>query len=211
MNRSQDTFTFTKEFGLRLRDLRLKAGLTQLELARVMGRAGKKAGNLVGRLERGEERYPSLGLIADFLRGCRSRFDDIDDILDLYTSLPIAQSKVYASVLSKVTENVVPKWQTQVTAYDRRFDHPSATDKPAAERPKPDRLKRMERVRRNAAAVSFAPGSVGEKQQVDEYILEPRWIRLGLDTALAQKLAGIVLARFRELATSFPPDPRPKR
>jgi len=37
------------------------------------------------------------------------------------------------------------------------------------------------------------------------------WIRLGLDTALAQKLAGIALARLRELAQSFPPDPRPKR
>ena len=57
----------------------------------------------------------------------------------------------------------------------------------------------------------FEQGSAGEKKQVDEYILEPRWIQLGLDTALAQKLAGIVLARFRELAKSFPPDPRPKR
>jgi hypothetical protein len=32
-----------------------------------------------------------------------------------------------------------------------------------------------------------------------------------LDTALTQKLAGIILARFRDLAKSFPPDPRPKR
>jgi transcriptional regulator with XRE-family HTH domain len=47
MKRSQDTFVFTSEFGLRLRDLRLKAGLTQLELARAMGRAGRSAGNLV--------------------------------------------------------------------------------------------------------------------------------------------------------------------
>ncbi len=62
-----------------------------------------------------------------------------------------------------------------------------------------------------SAAMSFAPGSSEEKRQLDEYILEPRWIRLGLDTALAQKLAGIMLARFRELAESFPPDPRPKR
>jgi len=61
------------------------------------------------------------------------------------------------------------------------------------------------------AARSFEPDSVGERQQLDEYIRQPRWIRLGLDTALAQKLAGIVLARFRELAKSFPPDPRPKR
>jgi hypothetical protein len=61
------------------------------------------------------------------------------------------------------------------------------------------------------AAMNFAPGSSEERRQLDEYILEPRWIRLGLDTALAQKLAGIALARLRELAESFPPDPRPKR
>jgi hypothetical protein len=63
----------------------------------------------------------------------------------------------------------------------------------------------------SCTAMSFAPGSSEERRQLDEYILEPRWIRLGLDTALAQKLAGIALARLRELAESFPPDPRPKR
>jgi hypothetical protein len=61
------------------------------------------------------------------------------------------------------------------------------------------------------AALNSGPGSEGERRQVDEYVLEPRWIRLGLDPALAQKLAGIALARFRELAKSVPPDPRPKR
>ena len=58
---------------------------------------------------------------------------------------------------------------------------------------------------------AWLPGSVEERRQIEEYILEPRWIRLRLDTALAQKLAGIVLARFHELAKSFPSDPRPKR
>jgi hypothetical protein len=61
------------------------------------------------------------------------------------------------------------------------------------------------------AATSFEPGSVGERKQLDEYILEPQWIGLGLDTALAQKLAALMLASFRELAESLPPDPRPKR
>jgi len=341
----------------------------------------------VGRLERGDERYPSFGVIADFLRGCRAGFRDIDDILDLYTSLPTAQSNVYGMVLTKVAGHVLPKYQSQVTSYDRQFDHPGVTTKPAEERSMPDRLKRLERARRNAAAarrrffysqflsravnetglvpvmvvstsmfnhglewfkilrrnrkdrpevrerllaesearfqkesqlplpairklqdivrrhfaememrgdldwlpnlnleqyeasllkparkrklkqeqhveflrkfeeyetarraaveqvwtevqtmldaadvpkerqpvyrgavgaccsaaLNTKPGSAKEQQQVDEYILEPRWIRLGLDTALAQKLAGIVLPRFRELAKSFPPDPRPRR
>jgi hypothetical protein len=61
------------------------------------------------------------------------------------------------------------------------------------------------------AATHFEPGSTRERRQVDERILDTNSIRLGLDTALAQKLSAIVLARFRALAESFPPDPRPKR
>jgi|GEM_PF-4137197 len=38
MKRSPDTYVFTREFGVRLRDLRLKAGLTQLELAQKLAR-----------------------------------------------------------------------------------------------------------------------------------------------------------------------------
>jgi hypothetical protein len=40
MERSRDTLFFTPEFGKRPRDLRLKAGLTQLELQRAVGREG---------------------------------------------------------------------------------------------------------------------------------------------------------------------------
>jgi len=387
VNRSSDTFVFTREFGARLRDLRHRAGLTQLELARAMGRAGKKAGNLVGRLERGDERYPSFGFIADFLRGCRAGFKDVADILDLYTNLPTAQQKVFDKALTGVAATVPQKWRSQVTTYDLQFDLPRAAASSAPEQPKPDRMKRLERARKLAAAArrrfqygqflkrevdrtgahlsdidktvlfnhglewfsilhatrkqrpatresrqatseaEFAKasrmptpvirhvqdavrrhfarmemrgdldwlpslnleqyeanllvparkrglrreqhdefqrkfdaydkarkaaveqvwaevqslldeagvpnerrpvyrgavgacctaalatesGSAEERRQLEEYMLDPHWIRLGLDTALAQKLAGIVLARFRELAQSFPPDPHPKR
>ncbi len=387
MKRSPDTFVFTSELGSRLRDLRLKAGLTQVELARAMGRAGKSAGSLVSRLEKGDERFPSFGLIADFLRGCRAGFKDVLDILDLYTELPTAQSKVHDVVLTRVTSGVAPKLQEQVRAYDRQFDRP-VTPAPAKKGPSmPDRLKRLERARKNAAAarrryfygeylkvavnntglrpvmtvaeplfkhglewfgilyrtrsarlgareellaqsearfakasglpldairkledgvrrrfaelemagelnwlpnlsleeyeasllapgrkrsvkqqeqaeyvrkfsqydaarkaavervwgevqpllddagvpkerrtvyrrlvgvccsaaLNCEPGSAGERQELDMYILEPLWIGLGLDTALAQKLAAIMLPRFRDLARSLPSDPRPKR
>ncbi len=60
------------------------------------------------------------------------------------------------------------------------------------------------------AAMNSEPGSEWEQRQIDEYILEPHRIRLGLDTAVAQRLATTMLARFRELAKSLPPDPRSK-
>jgi transcriptional regulator with XRE-family HTH domain len=387
MKRSPDTFVLSPELGSRLRDLRLKAGLTQVELARAMGRAGKSAGNLVSRLEKGDERFPSFALVADFLRGCRAGFKDILDLLNLYTELPTAQSKVHDAVLTRVVSGVVPRLQEQVLAYDRQHDLavPQASAKKGPSMP--DRLKRLERARRNAAAarrryfygeylkvavnntglkpvmtvteplfkhglewfgilyrtrqarpgmrerllsashdefaeasgfpldairkledgvrrrfaelemagelnwlpnlsleeheasllapgrkrsvrqqeqaeyvrkfeeydaarkaavekvwgdvqplldeagvpnerrtvyrrlvgvcstaaMNYEPGSAGERQELDMYILEPQWIHLGLDTALAQKLAAIMLPRFRELAKSFPPDPRSKR
>jgi len=114
MKRPEDAFVFTAEFGERPRDLRLEAGLTQAELARAMGRVGKKAGNLVGRIERGDERYPSLGLIADLLRGCRASFRDILDVLDVYTGLPTAQEKVFDAALTKVAKSLPQKRQAQV-------------------------------------------------------------------------------------------------
>jgi transcriptional regulator with XRE-family HTH domain len=387
MKRTADTFIFTAGLGARLRDLRLRAGLTQHGLAQAMGRTGKKAGNLVGRLERGDEHYPSFGIVADFLRGCRAGFRDIADVLDLYTNLPTSQQKVFGRALAEVAASVPAKWQAQVTDYDLQFDHPKTSARPDAKQATPDRLKRLERARKMAAAarrryeygqflkyevnktgtqlpevfetmlfnhglewfgilyrtrgrrpetrerrlaaseerfvrgsgvpvpairyiqdavrrrfvemetrgdmdrlpdlgldgheagllaptrkrelkqqehyeylrkfeayetarkaaveqvwrevqpvldeanvpkerrpvyrgavaacctaaLNTEPGSAAERQQVEEYILEPRWIRLGLDTALAQKLAAVVLSRFRELARSFPPDPRPKR
>jgi hypothetical protein len=68
--------------------LRLRAGLTQSGLAQAMGRTGKGGASIVSRMEKGTVPYPSFGLVADFLRGCRAGFKDLLDVLDLYTNLP---------------------------------------------------------------------------------------------------------------------------
>jgi transcriptional regulator with XRE-family HTH domain len=387
MKRPADTFEFPAELGQRLRDLRLKAGLTQPELAQAMGRTGKGKACIVSRMEKGSVRFPSLGLVADFLRGCRAGFREITDILDLYTALPTTQQKVYHVALGRAVSGLEPRVRKQVVNYDLRFDVPKARVRSQPVSIVPDRLRRLERARKNAAAarrhyfygeylkfavnntglkpvmtvteplfkhglewfgilyrtsqarpgmrerllsashdefaeasgfpldairkledgvrrrfaelemagelnwlpnlsleeyeasllapgrkrtfrqeqhqeyvrrfnaydaarnaatqnvwaevqpmldekgvpgerrpvyrglvgscctaaLSFEPGSAGEKRQLDEYILNPQWIGLGLDTTLAQKLAAFVLPRFRELAKSLPPDPRPKR
>jgi hypothetical protein len=42
MKRPTDTFSFQLELGKRLKDLRLRAGLTRAELVQAMGRAGSE-------------------------------------------------------------------------------------------------------------------------------------------------------------------------
>jgi transcriptional regulator with XRE-family HTH domain len=161
--RPSDTFSFPPELGKRLKDLRLRAGLTQSELAQAMGRVGKGRACIVSRMEKGRVRYPSLGLVADFLRGCRAGFSDIADVLDLYTDLPTTQQQVFGKALAKVAESVPEKWQPQITKYDLRFDIPKSEPKRPVDVPafaaveskspaEPDRMQRLERARKLAAA-----------------------------------------------------------
>jgi transcriptional regulator with XRE-family HTH domain len=120
MRRPSDTFLFPPELGRRLRDLRLKAGLTQPELAQAMGRTGKGRACIVSRMEKSSVRFPSLSLVADFLRGCRAGFRDITDVLDLYTNLPTAQQKVFSRALAEVA-----RWSTTTGTSSIRKRHRS--------------------------------------------------------------------------------------
>ncbi len=72
-------FRFTPDLGKRLRDLRERAGLKQAEVAFRMGR---RSSNIVSRLELGKPKFPTLGLIADYLAACDASFKDVADLLD---------------------------------------------------------------------------------------------------------------------------------
>jgi transcriptional regulator with XRE-family HTH domain len=101
MKRSKETFKFTDEMGARLRELRLKAGVTQQELAVLMGRKGKGNAFLISRFESGHIPYPSFGFVADYLRACKSSFNDIADLLSAYTSQPtVIEQRGYKRVRS---------------------------------------------------------------------------------------------------------------
>ncbi|MFO7676636.1 MAG: hypothetical protein R6X12_10020 [bacterium] len=78
--------------GAALRRLRLRGGLSLVELAHLMGRKPGFYSHL-SRLERGRLRHSSLGLIADYLRACprvaRRRacgmsFGELASVLDRY-------------------------------------------------------------------------------------------------------------------------------
>ena len=117
MPRTQDRFKLQEALGLKLRELRRRAGLTQADLAKLMGRKGRGGHSLVGRLERGDMPNAGLGLVADYLRACDAGFDDIIGPLREYTSRPnvivqagdVAVKQVVATMPAKVAAEVVRK------------------------------------------------------------------------------------------------------
>jgi transcriptional regulator with XRE-family HTH domain len=107
--------------GRRLRALRLQAGLTQQELAVLMGRQGKGNHFVVGGLERGTFENPTLGLVADYLRACRASFMDIADLLEAYTSKPtVLEQRGYERVRS-LADKLPPEVWDAVRRYDDRL------------------------------------------------------------------------------------------
>jgi len=150
MKRSKEAFKFTPELGERLRQLRFKAGVTQQELAVLMGRQGKGNHRLVGMLELGKVPYPSLGFVADYLRACRASFSDILDPLNAYTLQPtVLEQRGYKRVRSlaqRLSRNVAGA----VEKYDHRIVRAKLTTEPVR--------KRLARVR------AYARGQEAQRQ-----------------------------------------------
>ncbi len=150
MKRSKETFKFTPELGERLRQLRLRAEVTQQELAVLMGRQGKGNHRLVGMLERGKVPYPSLGFIADYLRACRASFGDILDLLNAYTLQPtVLEQRGYKRVRS-LAEKLSWSVAGAVEKYDRHVVRAKLTTEPVR--------KRLARVR------AYARGQEAQRQ-----------------------------------------------
>ena len=118
-------FKFTPEMGLRLRELRLREGMTQQELAVLMGRQGKGNHQLIGKVELGKAHYPSLGFVADYLRACRASFNDIADLLNAYTSQPtVIEQRGYKRV-----QSLARTLSASVAKAVERYDHRVARTK----------------------------------------------------------------------------------
>ena len=118
--RAGDRFRFTPEMGARLRELRLKAGLSQEMLAATMGSRCKGSHRIVSRLENAKMANPGIGLVADYLRACRAGFADIGDLLCQYTSQPtVVESETRMRVMDAV-EYLPSAAGRAAERYDRR-------------------------------------------------------------------------------------------
>ena len=116
MSRERDQFRMSEELGLRLKSLRERAGLTQAELAKLAGKDWDQA--LVSRLETAKHSNPTLGLVADYLRACRSSFADLADLLAAYTAKPRPVEQRGRQAVTRVTEALPVKIGNQALKYD---------------------------------------------------------------------------------------------
>jgi len=149
--RVADTFRFPPELGQRLKKLRQTAGLNQRELATRMGRKARLSAIYVSQIERGQRPFPSIALIADYLRACRAGFKDVLDILDAYTCKPTASAVSTGKALDKLVEHLPVPVQKGVLKYERRTARAMAKPEPAKPGAKPKKkrvLTETERFRR---------------------------------------------------------------
>jgi transcriptional regulator with XRE-family HTH domain len=73
---------FSAEMGLRLRELRGKAGLTQDQVADRMGLKGRHRKVIIMKLETGRVANPHLRTVARFLQVCGARWSRFTDLLE---------------------------------------------------------------------------------------------------------------------------------
>ena len=116
--RVEDSLWFPEKLGLRLAELRRQKGLTQGQVAELMGRTGKGSKTIVCRLERGRFRSPSLRLLGDYLRACGVGFESVLDVLHEYTSRPSVPDEQGWVYVREAIQGLPPKVTGQVAKYD---------------------------------------------------------------------------------------------
>jgi transcriptional regulator with XRE-family HTH domain len=116
--RVEDSLWFPEKLGRRLVELRRQRGLTQRQVAELMGRAGRGSKTYVCRLEQGWFRSPSLRLLGDYLRACGAGFEDVLDVLHEYTSRPTVPDEQGWAAAQQAVVGLPPRAAGQVLKYD---------------------------------------------------------------------------------------------
>jgi transcriptional regulator with XRE-family HTH domain len=136
---SKTAFTFGPELRARLRQLRVRRGLSLRAMAVLMDRQSPGAHAQLSRLERGAMPYPPFNFIVDYLRACGAGFEDLLDLLKPHTSQPpILRQKADAAVaeilksLPKAEQRAMLRWEKATT--EKREERAAA--EPAKKKPR---------------------------------------------------------------------------
>jgi transcriptional regulator with XRE-family HTH domain len=120
MKYTRSTFAFTPELGAKLRALRRQRNQSMKGLAALMGRESPGAFNHLAKLERGELKQPSVGLVLDYLRACGAKPQDVAALFGPYLSLPPVPRTKSDAAVRKLLEVLPEREQRQVLAWDKR-------------------------------------------------------------------------------------------
>jgi transcriptional regulator with XRE-family HTH domain len=121
LKHSRTTFAFTPELGAKLRALRRQRSLTLRGLAVMMGRDSPGAFVPLAKLERGDIKHPSVGLLLDYLRACRAGPQDVAALFGPYLSLPPVPRTKSDAAVARLLEVLPEKEQRAVLAWDKEI------------------------------------------------------------------------------------------
>ena len=135
-----DASLLPKEVGVRLRQLRLKAGLTQTDVALRMGRPGPSGKSYVCQIERGYMPGLTFNAVMDFLAACGANVSAIEDVFDAYTSRPSIPEEQVRKQVAEAAVGLPLLKQARVEWYDR-FHKPKAGKRETPEKERDRRLR----------------------------------------------------------------------
>jgi transcriptional regulator with XRE-family HTH domain len=119
MKYTRSVFAFTPELGAKLRALRRQRNLSMKDLAALMGRDSPGAFNHLAKLERGELKQPSVGLVLDYLRACGAGPQDVAALFGPYLTLPPVPRTKGDAAIKKLLEVLPEREQRRVLAWDK--------------------------------------------------------------------------------------------
>jgi transcriptional regulator with XRE-family HTH domain len=129
---------FTPEMGARLRETRLKRGLTLDEVAAGMGLTGKGRWNQVARLEQGKNPDPRLSAVTLYLRACGAQFFEFCDTLTRIEPVPVDTRPIERTPMKREQkEMLLRRVKREVYNYQDETSYPKRGKPIAPEKQKP--------------------------------------------------------------------------
>jgi len=178
----------------------MRRGLTLCGVAVLMDRPGAGAYNLLGRLERGDLKHPSVNLLLDYLRACRAGSGDVAALFESYLSQPPVPRAKGDAAVKKLLEVLPEQEQRKLLAWDKGITK-AHEERAAAEPGK--RKPRVETARQRVFRVvwSFVHANWSE---VFEQKLYETMLRLKDDVPKSQRrLACELSRRFFSVTTRY--------
>jgi transcriptional regulator with XRE-family HTH domain len=137
--------------GLRLKELRKRAGLTQTQVAEFLGMNRPGGKSWVSQLEHGNLHEVSINSVVEFVRACRADIGEILDVMNGYIRRPPIAEEQVRKQIADVAAGLPLNKQARVEHYDLR--HRPKTGR--RETPEQQRERRVREARGQVRAIRW--------------------------------------------------------